>query len=127
MAYMAIPFAMEIRCVLDFTFSKTSLDVFQFWQLFTYHLELYCAKMGNIYYVSKTLGSKIEIFDKILFGVVFMVIYLGLLISPILFFSDYGGFITENPIKEADLKISFLIHQNISEHDLDPRNVLEKF
>jgi hypothetical protein len=28
LGYIAIPFAMEVRCVLDFTFSKTSLDVF---------------------------------------------------------------------------------------------------
>ena len=26
--YMGIPFATEIRCLLDFTFNKTSLDVF---------------------------------------------------------------------------------------------------
>jgi hypothetical protein len=26
--YMAIPFAVEIRCLLDFTFSKTALDNF---------------------------------------------------------------------------------------------------
>jgi piezo-type mechanosensitive ion channel component 1/2 len=29
--YQAIPFAVELRCLLDFTFSKTSLDIFQFW------------------------------------------------------------------------------------------------
>lgn len=29
--FMGIPFATEIRCLLDFTFAKTSLDVFQFW------------------------------------------------------------------------------------------------
>jgi hypothetical protein len=28
--YNAIPFVIELRCILDFTFSKTSLDVFQF-------------------------------------------------------------------------------------------------
>jgi len=32
--YIAIPFLIELRCLLDFTFSKTSLDIFQFWQLF---------------------------------------------------------------------------------------------
>ena len=26
--FMAIPFAIEVRCLLDFTFSKTALDVF---------------------------------------------------------------------------------------------------
>jgi hypothetical protein len=29
--FMGIPFATEIRCLLDFTFAKTSLDIFQFW------------------------------------------------------------------------------------------------
>lgn len=32
--YAAIPFAIELRCIFDFTFSKTALDNFQFWQLF---------------------------------------------------------------------------------------------
>tara|TARA_B110000285_G_scaffold229149_1_gene293355 strand:- start:198 stop:320 length:123 start_codon:yes stop_codon:yes gene_type:complete len=27
-AFVAIPFLVEIRCVLDFTMSKTSLDIF---------------------------------------------------------------------------------------------------
>jgi hypothetical protein len=58
-----------------------------------------------------------------LFGWAFLVVYLGLLISPILFFSDYGGFITENPIKEADLLISFLIHQFLSENELNILNI----
>jgi hypothetical protein len=39
--YMMIPFAAELRCLCDFTFTKTSLDVFQYWQLFNYHVELY--------------------------------------------------------------------------------------
>lgn len=96
--FMNIPFAVEVRCLLDFTFSKTSLDIFQFWQLFQYHLELYSAKMGNESYGYKVLGSPTELLDKIIFGVCFMIVYLGLLISPIWFFSDYGGFTTVNPV-----------------------------
>jgi len=76
--------------------------------------------MGNIYYVTKVLGSRTAVMDKFIFGVIFMIFYLGLLISPILFFSDYGGFITINPVKEADIKVSFLLQQKISEHELDP-------
>lgn len=103
LGYCAIPFAMEVRCVLDFTFAKTALDVFQCWQLFQYHLDLFQAKMGNIYYTTKTLGTKTMIMDKILFGVSFMILYLGLLIAPVLIFSDYGYFITVNPIKGAEI------------------------
>jgi hypothetical protein len=29
--YYNAPFVTELRCLLDFTFSKTSLDIFQFW------------------------------------------------------------------------------------------------
>jgi len=29
--YISIPFAVEIRCLLDFTMSKTSLDMFQYY------------------------------------------------------------------------------------------------
>lgn len=29
--YGGLPFIVEIRCLLDFTFSKTALDIFQFW------------------------------------------------------------------------------------------------
>lgn len=45
--YMNIPFAAELRCLFDFTFTKTSLDVFQYWQLFNYHMEIYLAHFGN--------------------------------------------------------------------------------
>jgi hypothetical protein len=41
--YVSIPFAVELRCILDFTMSNTSLDIFQFFQLFNYHYELYAA------------------------------------------------------------------------------------
>jgi hypothetical protein len=124
---MAIPFAVEVRCLLDFVFNKTALDVFQFWQHFTYHLELYCAKMGNYWYTVKILGSETGVSDKIMFGVSFMIVYLGLLISPIFFFSDYGGFITTNPVKEAEFRVSFVIKQMISEHDLDPSAIDKSF
>jgi hypothetical protein len=48
--YLAIPFAAELRCLLDFAFSKTSLDNFQFWQCFGYHIEIAMAKRGNQFY-----------------------------------------------------------------------------
>jgi hypothetical protein len=50
--------------------------------------------MGNIYYTTKVLGTKTGMMDKIIFGWLFMVVYLGLLIAPVLIFSDYGYFIT---------------------------------
>jgi hypothetical protein len=55
--YQAIPFIIELRALLDFTFSKTALDIFQYWQLWQYHYDLYCAKNGNYSYTYKILGE----------------------------------------------------------------------
>ena len=116
---MAIPFATELRCLLDFTFSKTALDIFQFWQLFQYHIELYCAKNGNISYVKKVLGSKTPMFDKCLFGVFITGIILMMLVGPLYFFSDYGGFIAPNPVNNGDIKLSFIVDKTMSISDLE--------
>lgn len=62
--YWSLPFIVELRCLTDFTMSKTALDLFQFWQCFQYHYDMYCAKNSNVCYTVKTLGSETEPFDK---------------------------------------------------------------
>ena len=54
--------------------------------------------MGNISYTYKVLGSPMTKLDKIIFGWLISVVILGMLIGPIYFFSDYGGFIAPNPV-----------------------------
>lgn len=80
--------------------------------------------MGNDFYTYKVLGSETEPMDRAIFGFGITGLYLVILISPILFFSEYGGFITKNPVHGANLKVSFLIERTMSgsELDLDPEN-----
>jgi hypothetical protein len=87
------PFAVEVRCLLDFTFSKTSLDIFQFWQTFVYHCELYVSKNGNVTYTRRILGTRTPILDKCIFGWIMTLVIMGVLVGPFYLFSDYGGFI----------------------------------
>lgn len=87
--YMMIPFAAELRCLCDFSFTKTSLDVFQYWQLFNYHVELYQAKLGNDSYVVKIFGAEVEFLDYII-GYAILIGLLIILIGPIVFFSEYA-------------------------------------
>jgi len=78
--------------------------------------------MGNIYYTTKVLGTKTGWFDKLLFGWLFIVIYLSLLIAPVLIFSDYGYFITRNPVKGAEFDLSFIVSQTINASKIDMDN-----
>jgi len=92
--YMAIPFIAELRCLLDFIFSKTALDPFQYWQCFSYHTELYQAKWNNKYYVEdKRLGDDVTFLDARLPGYIICVILMALTIGPFILFSELGGFV----------------------------------
>jgi hypothetical protein len=96
--YSGIPFMVELRALLDFTFSKTALDIFQFWQLWQYNYELFCAKNGNISYTRKIVGEKSWWVDKIVFGWLIGGFIMFLLVGPMWLFSDAGGFIAPNPV-----------------------------
>jgi len=63
-----------------------------------YNYELFCAKNGNYSYTYKILGEKSWWLDKIIFGWLFSTIILLLLVGPLFFFSDAGGFVAPNPV-----------------------------
>jgi hypothetical protein len=62
----AVPFLIEARLVIDWTFSKTSLDLNQFAQAFNYHLELFQIMVGNVWYKEKQLGLRIDMSERII-------------------------------------------------------------
>jgi len=91
--YIMLPFIVEIRCLLDYIFAKTSLDIFQFFQLFNYHCEMYLFWTGNRFYTMKTLGSPQECLDKFIFGILIASVVLFLLIGPFYIFSSMSPYI----------------------------------
>ena len=119
--YMMIPFAAELRCLCDFTFTKTSLDIFQYWQLFNYHIEMFIAKCGNDSYVQKVFGAKVLFEDNII-GYAVLLLLLLILIGPIIFFSEYA-FIQANPVKEAKISVSLIIQKTLTKDQIQSRSV----
>lgn len=83
-----------------------------------YHQELFIVKNGNYSYTYKQLGSKTVLFDKCLFGVVIGGVILTMLIGPIYFFSDYGGFIAPNPVQTGLIQIAIIVSKQVSVNDL---------
>ena len=112
--FYAIPFGVELRCLMDFAFSTTALDNNQFWQMFQFHYDLYNAKVSNTFYGEKVLGSEAEALDKWIFGYGVTTIIMVLLAGPLWFFSDYGGFVGTNDVKHADIKVGFIIKKNVT-------------
>ena len=118
---MGIPFAADLRCLLDFAFSKSALDIFQFWQLFNWHIQLFAWKCGNSSYVEKIYGDEVEAMDYIT-GYLIMGVLLTIVIGPIVFFSEYA-FIDYNPVQEADIKVALVISKKLSKNDLTKRSI----
>jgi hypothetical protein len=104
--YYMVPFLVELRCLIDFTFHETSLDMFQTMALFSYHYEIYASRIGNMWYGPKILGSPIEPVDKCIFGWVMTSIVLILIVGPLILFSNLmPGLVTNNPVLSADISI----------------------
>jgi len=101
--YFNIPFALEIRSIIDFTFKKTTLDVFQMCQLYVYHHYIYGAKIGNRSYDRKVLGIATPKCEKIIFGVLITLLLWLMIVGPFIMFSDFGSFVDQNPVLSTQM------------------------
>ena len=84
-----------------------------------YHCELFISKNGNVSYTKRILGSKILLLDRCIFGWLITTVILGVLIGPFYFFSDYGGFISPNPVKESQIDVAFIVNKTITKNDFN--------
>ena len=104
----AIPFLFELKLLIDWAVTNTSLDFFKWLKfeniyetLFTTH----CVIKSQNY---KKPGHKITTFEKIYIGVLGFIIILCLLIGPLLLFSDLNPTNTLNNITNAEIKVNII-------------------
>lgn len=62
--------------------------------------------------------------DKLIFGWVISAVMLLLLFGPIFFFSEFGMFIQDNPVKHAGLELAFVVNKTLSKSDLEERSLM---
>ena len=94
---------LEVRCLLDYTMSKTTLDLWQTCQIYQYHSDFYIAKMGTREYNMKDVGKPISGLNKLFYGSLCSMIVMGLLIGPFFAFSSMGGMTSFNPILKSQM------------------------
>lgn len=104
-----IPFLFELRTIIDWTFSRTSLDVFQSIKLAQVQSDLYIAKCLNKPYRVKELGSQVPWYMKAGVGGLLLIFVLGLIIVPMILFSALNPVAVSNPVIEASLSFQLQI------------------
>ena len=103
--YVNIPMMLEVRCLLDYTMSITTLDLWQTCQIFQYHSDFYICKLSNREYNVKELGKPVSGFNKICYGTFCSIIVLSLLIGPFFLFSGMGGMTSYNPVQSSGMQV----------------------
>jgi len=77
------------------------------------HYDLFTGRNGNRSYNYKVLGSPTTKLDKCIFGALLSAIIMVLLVGPLWFFSDIGGFVAPNPVQSARLELDFIIEKKL--------------
>lgn len=94
--FVAIPFLYEIKCIMDWTFTKTSLQLFDWFKLFSIYVSSYKAKMQQMSTLSTKLGDSVDWTGKII-GWVGFILLLLIIFGPMILFSGL------NPTSQPNL------------------------
>lgn len=107
--FMAIPFIFELKTFIDWTFTKTALDVFQWFNLTSNHAELYIAHSLQGRMQAKPLGRPVNHFSKVILGFCGQVIIILLIAGPLLLFSTFNPISTPDPVINAQISFNILL------------------
>lgn len=102
-----LPLTMECRCLIDFCFSGTALDMWQTMQLFQYHYDYYIAKTSHFGHNQKEVGAPRDGFpDLYCWGYALLICILYLMLGPFYWLSGFNSdFISYNPILKSDVQL----------------------
>jgi len=94
--FIAIPFLYEIKCIMDWTFLKTSLQIFDWFNLFSIYVSSFKAKMQQLNTLDTKLGDPVSWIGKAIgwFGFILLLL---IIFGPMILFSGL------NPSAEANL------------------------
>ena len=85
--YLAIPFLWELRTITDWTFTKTALDLFQWFKFEDIYNTLFITKVTTKSYRAHKLGAKRALVFKIFQGGCMLLGLLLLIVAPMIIFS----------------------------------------
>ena len=104
-AYKAIPFLYEIKLAIDWTFTKTCLDLFQWYKFEGVYDAVYVTYCYMNSKNEQLVGQKIGKLYKIVMGGIFAFLLIFVLIAPLMLFSNLNPTNRINNLTGAVLKV----------------------
>ncbi len=113
--YRNVPFLYELRGILDWTITKTSLDLFQWFKLEDAYANLYETKCDMALRKLRKKGEERWWFEKFSWGFCFFIVLMLILILPMILFSSFNPNLVENKV----LGGKFSVNLELRNPDLD--------
>jgi len=110
--YRAIPFFSEIKTFMDWTFTTTSLDLFQWLKLEEVYCELFSNKVSSEKRFKRRLGERIDKVSKFSIGCLGILGFILLVMGPMLLFSTYNPIGKDNFVIGAKVDVGFKFGNN---------------
>lgn len=98
LVYRGLPFLYEIRTLIDWTFTSTALNLFQWFKFEEIYATLYNTKCDQLEFAAHPRGEKINKCDKIFKGCCFLLGILLCLLAPLIIFSSLNPIVYSNPV-----------------------------
>ena len=110
--YMGVPFFFELRTMLDWSFTKSSLDLFQWFKFEEIYSQLYITKVVERGYYDRPRGEPIGVCEKFWMGICGLLATLLIILGPLIIFSSLNPIVNDNPVKGASVEIGLMINQS---------------
>lgn len=109
--YRGMPFLFELRTLLDWSFTKTSLDIWQWLKFEDIYAELYLTKCKQLFYNAREKGIAIPKINKFCIGICGLFVLLLIMLLPLLIFSSLNPIVVPNPVKGMGLDVGIRINE----------------
>lgn len=107
--YRGMPFLFELRTLLDWSFTKTSLDIWQWLKFEDIYAALYLTKCKQLYYYSREKGEAVTKINKFCIGICGLFVLLLIMLLPLLIFSSLNPIVEKNPVKGMGLDVGIRV------------------
>ena len=116
--FKVIPFLFELKNFIDWSFTPTALEIWQWLKFEEINAMLFISKCYNKSYMGRRIGTKRTLFLKITMGWSLLISVLFFIFSPLLLFSSLNPSTQLNSIIGTYMKVQFYFNNSIQSGNL---------
>ncbi|OMJ88807.1 hypothetical protein SteCoe_9194 [Stentor coeruleus] len=107
--YRGAPFLFELRTVIDWTFTNTGLDIFQWFKFEDVQANLFANQCTQKSISYRKKGISVFLMEKCVYGACALVIMLLIILLPLMIFSTLNPIVETNKVISASMTVNILI------------------